>query len=42
MKSILEQKNYIFMDEYYVLHFYKVKPTIKYYLAKTFIYNMYT
>jgi hypothetical protein len=29
------------MDEYYVLHFYQVKPTIKYYLVKIYIYNMY-
>ncbi len=31
-----------FMDEYYVLHFYQVKPTIKYYLVKNLIYNMHT
>jgi hypothetical protein len=28
--KILDPKKYIFMDEYYVLHFYEVKPTIKY------------
>jgi hypothetical protein len=33
MKKILDQKNCIFMDEYYVLQFYKVKPIIKYYLV---------
>ncbi len=25
----LDKKNCIFMDEYYALHFYEVKPTIK-------------
>jgi len=25
-------KNYICMDEYYVSHFYQMKPTIKHYL----------
>ncbi len=34
-------KFFFFMDEYYVLHFYQVKPTIKYYLVKIYIYNMY-
>jgi len=29
------------MDEYYVIHFYQVKPIIKYLLVKKFIYNMY-
>jgi len=29
------------MDEYYVIHFYQVKPTIKYYLVKKIICNMY-
>jgi len=41
MKTLLDKK-IIFMDEYYVLHLYKVKFTIKYYLVKKFIYNMYT
>jgi hypothetical protein len=39
MIKLLDQKNYIFMDEYYVLHFYQVTPTIKYYLV-IYIYNM--
>ncbi len=30
------------MDKYYVLHFYQMKPTMKYYLFRKFIYNMYT
>jgi hypothetical protein len=34
MIKLLEQNIYFFMDEYYVLHFYQVKPTIKYYLVK--------
>jgi len=38
MIRLLDQKNYVFMNEYYVLHFYQVRPTIKYYLVKTFIY----
>jgi len=36
MIKLLDQKIYIFMDEYYVLHFYQVRPRIKYYLV---IYN---
>jgi len=28
------------MDEYYVLHFYQVRPTIKYYLVTKRIYNI--
>ncbi len=27
-EKILDQKICIFMDEYYVLHFYELKPTI--------------
>jgi len=42
MIKILYQRIYIFMDKYYVLHFYQVKSTIKYYLTQKFIYNMYT
>jgi hypothetical protein len=42
MIKLLDQINYVFMDEYYVLHFYQVRPTIKYYLVKNVIYNMYT
>jgi hypothetical protein len=34
MIKLLNQKIYIVMDEYYVLHFYQVRPTIKYYLIK--------
>jgi len=34
MLKVLDQKHYIFMDEYYVLHFYQVRPTIKYYLVR--------
>jgi hypothetical protein len=33
MIKILE-KLYICMDEYYVSHFYQMKPIIKYYLVK--------
>jgi len=33
MIKILDQKNYISMDEYYVIHFYQMKPTIKYTLV---------
>jgi len=42
MIKLLDQKNYIFMNEYYVLHFYQVRPTIKYYLVYIYIhiYNM--
>jgi hypothetical protein len=40
MIKILDQKSYISMDEYYVIHFYQVKPTIKYYLVNI-ICNMY-
>jgi hypothetical protein len=29
------------MDEYYLIHFYQMKPTIKYYLVKNYICNMY-
>jgi len=36
------EKKVIYMDEYYVSHFYQMKPTIKYYLVKIIIYNMYT
>jgi len=42
MKKILDKIFYIFMDEYYVLHFHQVKPKIKYYVVKVFKYNMYT
>jgi len=41
MIKALDQKCFISMDEYYVIHFYQVKPTIKYYLVKNFICNMY-
>jgi hypothetical protein len=41
MIKTLDQKCCIFMDEYYVIHFYQVKPTLKYYLVKSFICNMY-
>jgi len=41
MIKLLDQKNYVFMNEYYVLHFYQVRPTIKYYLVKTYIYKKY-
>jgi hypothetical protein len=41
MIKILDQKTYISMDEYYVIQFYQMKPTIKYYLMKTFMCNMY-
>jgi len=34
MIKTLDQKSFISMDEYYVIHFYQVKPTIKYYLVK--------
>jgi len=37
MIKLLDQKNNIFMDEYYVLHFYQVRPTIKYYLVYIYI-----
>ncbi len=30
------------MDEYCVLHFYQVRPIIKFYLVFKIIYNMYT
>ncbi len=36
------KKNNICMDEYYVSHFYQMKPIIKYYLVKIMIYNIYT
>jgi len=43
MIKILNQKIYIVMDEYYVLHFYQVRPTIKILFSyKKRIYNMYT
>jgi len=29
------------MAEYYVIHFYQLKPTIKYYLVRKIICNMY-
>jgi len=38
MIKLLDQKQYIFMDEYYVLYFYQVRPTIKYYLVFKIIY----
>ncbi len=37
MIKLLNQKNTILIDEYYVLHFYQVRPTIKYYLIHTYI-----
>ncbi len=33
-EKTIGSKKCIFMDEYYVLHFYEVKPTIKYCLGK--------
>jgi len=42
MIKLLDEKNYVFMHEYYVLHFYQVRPTIKYNLVEKFIYHMYT
>ncbi len=33
MIKLLDQKIYIFMDEYYVLLFYQMNPTIEYYLV---------
>jgi hypothetical protein len=35
MIKILDEKSYISMDEYYVIHSYQVKPTIKYTLYVT-------
>ncbi len=42
MKKTLDHKICLFMDEYYALQFYEMKPTIKYYLVKMLLYNMYT
>jgi len=42
MIKLLNQKIYIVMDEYYVLHFYQVRPTIRYYLVTKRIYNIHT
>jgi hypothetical protein len=39
--KILDSKSYISMDEYYVIQFYQLKPTIKYYLVKNIVCNMY-
>jgi hypothetical protein len=39
MIKLLNQKNTVLMDEYYVLHFYQVRPTIKYYLVLKIIYK---
>jgi len=41
MINILDPKSYIFINEYYAIHFYQMKPIIKYYLIKTIICNMY-
>jgi len=38
MVKILDQENYIFVDEYCVLHFYQIKSTIKYHLVKKIVY----
>jgi hypothetical protein len=40
MIKLLNQNRYIVMDDYYVLHFYQVRPTIKYYLIKKIICNI--
>jgi len=41
MINILDQKTYIFINEYYAIHFYQMKPIAKYYLMKKIICNMY-
>jgi hypothetical protein len=39
MIKLLDQKNYIFMDEYYVLYFYQMKPKI--YIMLRILYLIY-